>query len=255
MYLRSYFLRYLQGIYCPLSGRITSILIVGIFLASCQTTSNFTSEEGLPIPTREMSLEQEYRLESGDKLALKFFNNFELNDQILVGPDGNASLQLVGNIRLAGRTLSDVEGELVNLYDAHIVIPKLTLSLTEVSTQRVFVGGEVARPGMYESDGGLTLVQAIFMAGGYSSTGKLSSVVVLRDNGDPVLDYYIVNVGENISTLANFQDLRLQGRDIVYIPKTQAGSISQFLNVHLAGIKEIMNVFNFTVTYETRNQF
>jgi len=231
---------------------LATLLAVGT-LAGCQTTSNFQDLEPQPIPTREMAMDYEYRLETGDRLELKFLFNEELDESILVGPDGNASLRLIGTVPMAGHTLAELQSTLKERYDQHVRVPELTLSLTEVSSQKVFVGGDVARPGMYESDGGLTLMQAIFMAGGYNSTGKLKSVVVLRDNGEPVLDYYIVNVGNDLSTLANIRDLRLQGRDIVYVPKSTVGSINQFLNVHLAGLKEILSVFNFTVTYDLNN--
>lgn len=240
------------GIGFPAAPCLVAVVILGS--AGCQTTTvNYADLDPPPIPTREMSLENEYRLEAGDRLMLRFPYNEELNDNVLVGPDGRASLLLIGEVMMQGQTIPELQAELVRRYDDYLTDPVLALSLSEVSTQRVFVGGEVARPGMYESTGGLTLMQAIFMAGGYTKVGDLGSVVVLRDSGEPVLDYYIMDIGENLSTLAGIQDLRLQGRDIVYVPKTPVGSINQFLNVHLAGVKEVLSLFNFTVTYELRD--
>jgi polysaccharide biosynthesis/export protein len=229
------------------------LMLLCLVLPACQTTSNFAETDSAPIPTREMEKEYEYRLEAGDHLSLKFLFNEELNDDVLVAPDGKASLMMVGSVTLAGSTVEELEETLTKLYDKHVAIPDITVSLTSVSTQKVYVGGEVTLPGVYEANGGLTLTQAIFMAGGYQSSGKISSVVILRDTGGPVLEYYIVDVGEDLSTLAGFQDLRLRGRDIVFVPKSRVGSINQFLNLHLKGLKEILGVFNFTATYELRD--
>lgn len=248
LYLTPVFKKIRRKLLYTVTASLSVVVLVG-----CQTTSNFSEIDSSQIPTREMEMDYEYRLEAGDRVALHFLFNEELNDEILVAPDGNVSLRMVGNVAFAGHTIPELDETLTQKYDEHIAIPDLTVSLKSVSTQRVFVGGEVNLPGVYEADGGLTLTQAIFMAGGYKSSGKISSVVVLRDMGDPVLDYYIVDVGTDLSTLSNFQDLRLRGRDIVFVPQSNVGSINQFLNLHLKGLKEILSVFNFTATYELRD--
>ena len=234
-------------------AKIVLSVAFGTLFTACQTTSNFATLEPSTIPTREMEMDYEYRLEAGDQLRLRFQFNEELNDEILVAPDGTASLMMVGNVKLAGHTIKELDDYLTAEYDRFIAIPEVTVSLTSVATQKVYVGGEVNMPGVYEANGGLTLTQAIFMAGGYKSSGELESVVVLRDSGEPVLDYYIVDIGKNLSTLANIQELRLRGRDIVFVPQSDVGSINQFLNLHLKGLKEILSVFNFTATYELRD--
>lgn len=243
----------ISGSRMPLPTCLILLLASTAIVAGCQSTPQYTNVDSQPLPTREMDIHRPYTLAEGDRIQLKFLLVPDLNDEVLIGPDGKAALQLVSSVQMAGLTTEELRDQLIEAYGKHIQVPELTVSLTEVAPQRIYIGGEVKTPGMYEADGGLTLMQAIFLAGGYLPEANVQTVVVLRDNGDSVLDYYIVDVQNGLSTLDSIQNFRLQRQDIVFVPRTKVSSITQFLNQYLGGVKEVLGVFNFTATYELRD--
>ena len=102
-------------------------LLVLLFLIAC------TPAVKNPTPLSQHSLqtspylEQEYRIQVGDQLDIKFFYNAELNEQVTVRPDGRISLQLVREITTAGLTPAELTDLLTNKYAKELKKPEVTV--------------------------------------------------------------------------------------------------------------------------------
>ena len=141
-----------------------------------------------------ISQEDAYILGPGDGLQLRFFGATELSGSVEMLSDGNASLPLLGPVRLTGLTLSQANQWLELIYKKQLLRPELQLSLTRPRPLRVALLGEVERPGLYTltlneqsqteskvSISGLpTLVDAIQKAGGITSMANLRQVSLQR---------------------------------------------------------------------------
>lgn len=90
---------------------------------------------------------QEYRLSAGDKLDIKFFYNPELNETVVVRPDGRISLQLVDEVAVAGITPAQIDVLLTSKYSRELKRPDVTVIVKSFGVQQVYVGGEVGRQG------------------------------------------------------------------------------------------------------------
>ena len=146
------------------------------------------------VPQRPAVEEDAYILGAGDGLNLRFLAVSELSGPLDILNDGTASLPLIGNVVLAGLTLSQASLWLETLYRQQLQRPTLQLSVVRPRPLRVALVGEVERPGLYTLttaeasntqvgvaiSGPPTLVDAIQKAGGITTTANLRNVSLQR---------------------------------------------------------------------------
>ena len=142
------------------------VLLVTGGVAGAQTPAPSVETQQPAIEFDPVAVDTEYRIRPGDVLTIKFFYNPELNETVPVRPDGRISLELIDEIRAAGRTVSEFKSELTSLYSATLKQPEVAVIVKTIAPRRVYVGGEVGTPGLMEVTGRLTLVQALFQGGG-----------------------------------------------------------------------------------------
>lgn len=120
-----------------------------------------------------------YTLNSGDKLHITVFNEPTLSGDFVVTSDGNISFPLVGDVPVSGKSVAQTQ-ELIRsrLAAGYVKDPRVTL---EVSNYRpYYVLGEVGRPGEYVFSVGLTVTQAVAIAGGFSYRANQRHIFVKR---------------------------------------------------------------------------
>lgn len=144
-----------------------------------------------PLPPAASSLET-YRLRAGDVLRVSVWNNTELSREVTVGPDGTFQYPFAGEIEAAGRTLPELERTLSERLAAQVVSPQVSVSLAELRSYRIYVTGQVTRPGAFDLDGPVSVVQAIAMAGGFTPFASHSDILLynpVRDSERRRFDY------------------------------------------------------------------
>lgn len=188
--------------------------------------------EGLSQPTAD-----EYTLAPGDALSIKFFYNPELNEQLPIRPDGRIALQFIGDVTAAGLRVSELRRTLMENYQQVLKQPDLVVIVTAFGAQKIYVGGEVGRPGELPLVPGMTPLQAIILAGGDRRTASTRNVVVVRDQGTDTPLLLLVDVKKSLSKSAKPQDVRLQARDIVFVPMSRIAKVDNFVSLY---IKELV---------------
>jgi polysaccharide export outer membrane protein len=170
-----------------------------------------------------------YRVQVNDVLEFLFFKNTELNQTQTVGPDGEVALQLIGSVRVAGRTLEDITTEVTTRYAKELVQPQVTVAVKEYSGLKVYVGGEVNQPGMQVYRGGLTALEAVVAAGGFKTTASLKNVILIRKgvNAQPIGSRVDL---KRVLNHAEFQyDIALAPADIIFVPRTGVANLNVFI--------------------------
>lgn len=161
-----------------------------------------------------------YRLAAGDGIEVRFFHNPELNEQVQVRPDGAISMQGVGELKVSGLTISGVVTRLREMYSNVLRDPAVTVQVRNFANNRIFVGGEVTRPGMLPLVGEQTALGAITEAGGFKASAKRSTVIVIRrgESDIPqVLKLSMKHRGAEASDAASFA---LQPLDVVLVAES-----------------------------------
>jgi len=168
--------------------------------------------------------EPQYRLYPGDELDVVIPSAPELNKTVTVQPDGRITLPLVAPQMAAGRSAPELQQELSQAYATQLLRPDVTV-VVRAQPLKVFVGGEVGKPGVYDMPGDMDALRAIIEAGGFSDTGKKSHVIIIRRSRDGRPMMRTVDLDRAFSDAAHADLVPLRRFDIVYVTKTPLARI------------------------------
>jgi polysaccharide export outer membrane protein len=202
-----------------------ALTLAGIALA--QTPANsvvLPPVAGAPQP------DPAYQIRKGDKLGIKFIYHPELSDvAVLVRPDGLISLPMIEDIRAAGMTTAELKTKIERAYAESLVNPVIVVSLVEYVAPRVFVGGQVSKPGSYELRHGQTVLQAVTVAGGFTRDAHRKMVLHARPTADGELKITVVDITKLLKPGSGDQELRLQDGDYVFVPDSKISQVTRMV--------------------------
>ena len=159
----------------------------------------------------------DYRIAAEDVLDISVWREPDLQKQVIVRPDGGISMPLIGDVKAAGRTTAELETLLVTKLSTYIPDAVVTVSVVQLRGLRIYVTGQVRRPGQFEVGRYIDVLQAITLAGGFTPFANTSKVQVIRreDGRETVLkfNYKQVEKGRSLE-----QNIRLQTDDVVLVP-------------------------------------
>ena len=207
---------------------IVSKTIVGSVLWCLLVSVNAFAQIDLPEPSKPLVPQTGYRIKQGDKLSVKFLYHPELNEiSVVVRPDGFISLQMIDDSKAEGLTISELKAQLEKSYNEILLKPVVTVTLLEFVAPRVFIGGQVNKPGRYDLREGQTLVQVIFLAGGFTSDANRKMVLHARPNGSGDWEIQSANVLKVINQQGEQKDIALQDGDYIFIPDSKISQINK----------------------------
>lgn len=127
-----------------------------------------------------------YRLSAGDQIEVYVWGDERLQRALSVLPDGTFAFPLVGTVHAAGRTPTDIEGELSKRLAGQYKgePPQVTVSVRQPSGMQVSVIGKVRSPGTFTPTRYVTVLDILALAGGPTDFADMSNVVILRHEGD-----------------------------------------------------------------------
>ena len=154
-----------------------------------------------------------------DVLEIIVWKNADLSKQVQVRPDGRISLPLIGDVPAVGRTTTQLTGELTARLASYMENPTVSILVKEVNSYAIYVLGEVAKPGKYPLKTKTTLLQAITLASGFTSTAARNKIVIFRFGKDAEglkkikasYDDIVVRDGSN-------QNIELKPGDQIVVP-------------------------------------
>ena len=210
---------------------IIYLAIFSFLLAGCggKTAQQPRQETTQDISAFENILSQ-YYLQPGDKLDITFYLNPELNENVIVRPDGRISLQLVDEVKVAGLTPPQLKELLTEKYTPHLKNPSPSVNIKSFGGQRVYVGGEVNKPGVITLKGRTTVAQAIVEAGGFKTDADLKDVLVVSRGVDRSPVTRTVNVKKALKGKLPEEETLIQPFDIIYVPKTLMLQANEFID-------------------------
>lgn len=121
-----------------------------------------------------------FHIGAGDVLHVSVWREDALTQNAVVRTDGKISLPLISEVSVAGKTPLDVQEMLTEKYSAFITRPEVTVTVTEVNSQIVYILGEVQKPGAYPFVQSLGVLQLIARAGGLTPYAKKHSIYLLQ---------------------------------------------------------------------------
>lgn len=185
----------------------------------------------------------DYMLTPGDQLQILVMGHADIsnntasrNDAYMVRPDGLFEFPLIGVVDTKGKTISQLEREMSERLSEYIIDPKLIVNVASLGTTRVFVMGEVKRPGMYELTKSHRVLDALGAAGGFTEKASKKNIFLVRDGKEETLQK--LNIHSYLTKGDVSQNLVLQEGDCLYL--TSNHKIS-FVNDILLGVQRALS--------------
>lgn len=207
---------------------ITALALQIIAVMGCQSTPPAKTADVLKQapPTR-------ITLKAGDVIDIKFAYASQFNETQTIRPDGKVELLLVGEVVAEGKTPSELRDELIKLYSAELQHPQLAVVVRTLQDRRVYIGGEVNKPGLIEMPGEMTALEAIIQAGGFNmDAAEPASVIVVRCDEEGKQQGYRLNLKDALKGMEG-TPFYLEPRDIVYVPRTTIANVDQWVAQHI----------------------
>ena len=180
-------------------------------------TSIFLLSQSFQIASAESDTSDAYKIQPGDVLEVSVWNEEGLIRQVLVRPDGGMSFPLVGDLQAAGESVENLSGTITERLSKYIPDPVVTVSMQQLSGNKIYVVGKVARPGEYVANSYVDVVQAIAMAGGMTPFAAVNKIKIVRRKGEELEAYSFrfsdIEDGKNLE-----QNIVLRSGDIVVVP-------------------------------------
>jgi polysaccharide export outer membrane protein len=151
-----------------------ALAVLAMAAAGCGGSTSRAARETRPFTPSE------YRIGVEDVLEIAVWKEPQLNTTAPVRPDGKITVPLAGEVEAAGHTAKELEAILAKRFAERINAPTVSVVVKELNASRVFVLGEVAKPGVYPMRGAMTVVQALALAGGLTEFADDDDIVILR---------------------------------------------------------------------------
>lgn len=169
------------------------------------------------LPLAAQEAEPGYRVQPGDYLRISVWKEEDLQQDLLVLPDGGISFPLAGALIAVGHSTSEIRDELVTRIEEFIPEPVVTVQVLAIEGNKIYVLGKVNRPGEFVMTRMLDVTQALAIAGGLAVFADENKISILRrTNGSQKaipFRYGDVQHGRNLE-----QNILLQPGDIVVVP-------------------------------------
>jgi polysaccharide export outer membrane protein len=152
-----------------------------------------------------------------DELIISVWREPDISRSVPVRPDGKISLALLNDVQATGRTPMQLGSDITEKLKNFISEPQVTVIVTRINSQRIFVIGEVPRTGSYTLLPNMTAVDAISSAGGFTPFAKRTKIYILRKENGKV-NSIPFNYKDVVKNRRSEQDVVLKPGDRIVVP-------------------------------------
>ena len=185
-------------------------------------------------PPPEVNPKKQVRLKAGDNITIGFYFHPEFQTIQTIREDGRIFLKLIDEIYVEGLTPRELQRKLEENYGRYVDRVSVSVVINSVAPKQIYMSGAVALNQVIGFHGEMTVLKALIRSGGASGSGKLDSVLVIRNQGTAEPLVYKVNVKDTIRNRG--RDFVLQHHVVVYVPTRVITKINQFVAEYIDGI-------------------
>jgi polysaccharide biosynthesis/export protein len=158
-----------------------------------------------------------YIIGTDDVLSIVYWKDKDMSADAQVRPDGRIALPLINEVQAAGLTPEQLREKITEESRKYMEDANITVVVRQINSRKVFITGEVNRPGPYPLTGTMTVMQLLSMAGGLREYADSKKIIIMRtEDGKPVslkFNYKDVTAGKNLE-----QNIQLKPGDTVVVP-------------------------------------
>ena len=168
-------------------------------------------------PKKAATADPNYVIGAQDVLDINVWKEPDVSRVVPVRPDGKISLPLLNDVQAAGLTPDQLAAKVTEDLKKYVTNPQVTVIVTAINSQRVYILGEVTRPGAFPLLPGMTVLQALSSAGGFTQFAKVKNIFVRRLQ-DGKESKYLFNYKDVIGGKRPEQDILLKAGDTIVVP-------------------------------------
>jgi len=159
----------------------------------------------------------DYVIGPDDQLSILFWREKDMSADVVVRPDGKITLPLLNEVQAAGLTPEQLRVKLTDEAKQYVQDPNASVVVKEINSRKVFITGEVTKPGPYALTGPMTVLQLISTAGGLTEYANAKKIIIMRvENGRQV--GYPFNYKDVLNRKNMKQNIELKPGDTVVVP-------------------------------------
>src|SRR5271156_5682050 len=195
------------------------LFFISVTVVSAQQSANQPAVPPVPTEVSKQTAvaDGNYIIGAQDVLDISVWKEPEVSRVVPVRPDGKISLPLLNDVQAAGLTPAQLTAQITASLKKYVTDPQVTVIVKTINSQRFYILGEVLKPGAFAMLPGMTVLQALSSAGGFTPFAKMKSIYVLREeNGKKVK--YPFNYKEAINGKNADQDILLKSGDTIVVP-------------------------------------
>jgi len=192
-------------------------VFVGVTLLGCAHNVENQNAQGVP-EFNYPSMGSMVTLEPGDVFSVRVYREKDLSGTYRVGSDGSIRFPLIGELQVSGKTPEMVADSLTqSLQDGFLRDPQVTVFVKEFRSKKVFVLGQVAKPGTFNFEQGMNLIQVITLAGGFTDLAARNRTLITRLS-DGKERRVLVEAGD--ISQGKQPNIPLTPGDIIFVPES-----------------------------------
>lgn len=189
--------------------------------------------------------EPAYRLYPDDEIEITFPSAPELNRTVRVQPDGRVALPLIGPVMAADRTVDQLQDALSSAFASQLRDPRVEVAVKTAGPLKIFVGGEVDKPGVYDMVGDTDALRAIVEAGGFKTSARERQVVIIRRGAGGNAMMRVVDLKAALHDPGHLDLVPLRRFDVVYVPRSRIAEAGLFVQQYLRDLVPGQLGFNY----------
>lgn len=193
-----------------------SLIFATLFLMNGCAQNQTTIEKRDDILSDEEPSDVYYSIGKGDILEITTWKEPDFSKEVQVRIDGKISFPLIGDVQAAGRSTEEVQKEIQEELKQYLTSPYTTVSVKVPVSQKIYIIGEIMKPGEYPLAKELTVLQAIALAGGFTEWAS-KKIIILRDK-DENEKRMRLNYKDVIKNDPPYKDIDLEADDIIIVP-------------------------------------
>lgn len=164
------------------------------------------------------AIDEPYRIHAGDVLEVSVWKEEDMSRVVIVRPDGAISFPLVDSVQAAGKTVDELRDEITQKMSRYIPDPVVTVATQQLLGNKVYVIGQVNRPGEIVESRYIDVVQALASAGGTTPYAADNKIKIIRRDEKGSLTAFEFRLGDIEKGKNLEQNIILQSGDVVVVP-------------------------------------
>lgn len=201
----------------PIAVALMACLTVSALAAAQDTRSAGTGQNTGSAPPAGVTPPADYVIGAEDELSVIFWREMDMSAEVTVRPDGKISLPLLNDVQASGLTPEQLRLAVTEAAGKFVADPTVTVVVRVINSRRVFITGQVGKPGPYPLTSPTTVLQLLALAGGVAEFAKSDQIQVMRTENGKTTNYRF-NYKDVIRGRRLEQNLMLRPGDTVIVP-------------------------------------